>query len=66
MTDLQVHLTAYSMMGQIHVSYRVLEFTPVEEPNCTLLQETTDVPDDGETDPREYLREALIASLESL
>lgn len=66
MTDLQVHLTAYSMMGQIHVAYRVLEFTPVEEPNRTLLQETTDVLDDGETDPREYLRDALVAALEAL
>lgn len=66
MADLQCHVTAYSVMGRIHVAFRVYEFTPAGESNLTLLQQTTDVPDDGETDPREYLREALIAALEAL
>lgn len=57
---------AYSYMGRIHVGMTVQEFTPAGETNSTLLQQSTNVPDDGECDPRAYLKECLIAALESL
>ena len=66
MTDYQASLMAYSYMGRIHVAYTVQEFRPSGEANSTLLQHSTDVPDDGTTDPGQYLKEALIAALEAL
>lgn len=66
MTDLQASVMAFSYMGRIHVAAAVREFRPSGEANSTLLQHSTDVADDGTTDPREYLRDALIAALESL
>lgn len=57
---------AYSYMGRIHVAYTVQEFRPSGEANSVLLQHSTDVPDDGTTDPVEYLRDALVAAIEAL
>lgn len=66
MTDFQASLCAYSYMGRVHVGMTVHEFTPAGEPNLVVSQRSTDVLDDGEDDPTEYLKNALIAALEAL
>lgn len=66
MSNLQASLMAYSYLGRIHVGFTVQEFQPSGVANLVLLQQSTNVPDDGECDPRAYLKECLIAALESL
>ena len=57
---------AFDMMGQTHVSLTVHEWEDQSQPSSLVLQHVTDVPDDGESDPREWLKGLLIAALESL
>lgn len=66
MSNMQASIFAYTYMGRIHVGTSVHEFAPSGEPNPLLLQQSADVVDDGEDDPREFLKGCLIALLETL
>lgn len=66
MSNMQATVMAYTYMGRIHVGTSVHEFAPSGEANPVLLQQSTNVADDGEDDPREFLKGILIALLETL
>lgn len=61
----RVHINAYTLLGDISASIRLSEEQPGETTE-ELLQLATQFPDDGETDPREFLRGVLVGILESI
>lgn len=66
MTMYQAAIHSFDCMDSIHVSLIVRELTPEETPNPVVLRLITDIQGTGETDPREWMRDALIAALEAL
>lgn len=58
---------AYDVMDRVQVGATVRQYEETtREPSDTVLVCTTTFPGTGETDPKEWLRDALIGLLESL
>lgn len=63
----EARITAYDVMGQVHVGGVVHSQEEALAVTATpVLQFSTDVAGVGEPDPLEWLKDALIALLESL
>jgi len=54
------------MLGHVHVSAEVRQQESGDEPSTVVLHVNSTVEGTGETDPREWLRDALVALLEEL
>jgi hypothetical protein len=63
--QLYARIEAFTMLGVVHLAATVRTDTP-EAATERVLALSTDVLDDGETDPRLWLRDALVALLEVL
>jgi hypothetical protein len=58
---------AYDVMTNVHVRALVTEYPDnKEDPPSTVIACTTTVPGTGETDPRQWLVDALVALLEDV
>lgn len=66
MTMFQASVMTFDCLDQVHVAVQVREMTEHGEANPTVLQVTTTVQGTGETDPRDWIRDALVAALEAL
>jgi len=67
MSQLFISLDAYDVMDQVFITLRVRCTTPDRtEAIETLLHSSTTIPGTGETDPREWARDALVGALEAL
>lgn len=67
MSQLFISLDGYDVMDQVFVSVRVRSTSEDRtEAIATLLHYTTTVPGAGETDPRRWAADALVAALEAL
>ena len=63
----EARMSAYDVMGEVHCSAFVVRSGPIEQgPPETVLRATTTIQGVGETDPTEWLRDSLLALLESL
>jgi len=63
----EARITAYDMLDQITVALVVLETQDYPEFSTqVVLRTVTTVPGEGESDPSEWAKSALIAALESL
>lgn len=63
-TQAAVH--AFDCLGTVHIAVTVHQSEGHGDPNSLVLQQSTTVEGTGETDPREWLRDALVAMLEAL
>jgi hypothetical protein len=63
-TQASVH--SFDMLGHVHVSAEVRQQEGGDEPSSVVLHVNTTVEGTGETDPTEWLRDALVALLESI
>jgi hypothetical protein len=63
--QLYARVEAFTMLGVVHLATTVRSDSPGSATELVLAL-STDVPDDGETDPRAWLRDALVALLEAL
>lgn len=66
MSQFQAHWTAYDMLDQVHLTVRLFRYDGLESAGSLVLQESTTIRGTGEDDPREWLRDALVALLESI
>jgi hypothetical protein len=64
---LEARITAYDVMDQIHIAAFVTGSTPPlgERPE-PLLRVLATMPGEGQTEPREWLRDTLVALLEEV
>jgi len=63
----EARVTAYDVMDRVMVAVVVLEAGDIPQVSQqAVLTSTTTVQGSGESDPREWARDALIAALESL
>ena len=62
----QMNLSGYDMLDQVHVAAHIIDFADrTEKGYAQVFEMTTDVPGVGESDPREWFKDALIAALEA-
>lgn len=54
------------MLDQVHLTVRLFRYDGLESAGSLVLQESTTIRGTGESDPREWLRDALVALLESI
>lgn len=63
----ELRATAYDVMESVHVHMTLHQTTDnPTEPNPAALTWTSAIPGEGQTDPREWTRDALLALLEGL
>lgn len=62
----QCSVQAFDCLGQVHVAASVRQNTGVGEVNDLVLHVFTDFQGTGEDDPREWLKDALVALVEIL
>lgn len=63
----EARLTAYDMLDQVAVALVILEAADTPQISTrVVLRSTTVVRSTGESDPREWARDALVAALEAL
>jgi len=63
----EARVTAYDMLDQVAIALVVLEAADIPQISTrVVLRSTTVVRSTGESDPREWARDALIAALETL
>jgi len=63
----EARVTAYDMLDQVAIALVVLEAADTPQVSTTVvLRSTTVVRSTGESDPREWARDALVAALEAL
>lgn len=63
----EARITAYDVMGQVHIGGALFSQDSLSPVTATpVLHFATDVAGVGEPDPAEWLRDALVALLESL
>lgn len=63
----EARVTAYDVMDRVMVATVVLQAEELPQVSQQVVwRSTTTVPGTGESDPREWARDALIAALESL
>lgn len=63
-TQASVH--SFDMLGLVHVSAEVRQTEGTDEASQVVLHVNSTVEGTGETDPREWLRDALVSLLEVL
>jgi len=63
-TQASVH--SFDMFGLVHVSAEVRQQEHDDEPSSVVLHLNTTVQGEGQTDAREWLRDALVALLEEI
>lgn len=60
------HVSTYDCLDRVHVSAQVWEDPGNGEPKTLVLQAVCDVQGEGVTDPKEWLKDALIGLVETL
>lgn len=63
-TQAEVH--TFDCLGNVHIAASVRQTDGLTQTSSLVLHVSTDVQGTGEDDPREWLRDALIALLETL
>ena len=63
-TQASVH--AFDMLSHVHISAEVRQTEHDHEPSAVVLHVNTTIPGFGITDPTEWLRDCLVALIESL
>lgn len=63
---LSAEIRAYDCLTEVVVTARIFTADHTAETKATVLEVNTQIPGEGVTDSREWLRDALIGLLESL
>lgn len=62
----QAEIHTFDCLDTVHIAVLVRQSDGLGTPNSVVLQHSTTVQGDGTTDPRDWLRDALVSLLESL
>jgi hypothetical protein len=66
MSFYQAQVHTFDCLDSVHVAVTVRAMDDLPGPNYVVLHESTDVRGVGEQDPRQWLKDALVALIEAL